>query len=97
MNRLRSSVPLTSCFRPPSGYVSAAGTFLKEEQVKTFACPEFGQGAEAYEGNVTMKGPHGAIKTTQCVRWREGECTMCEREPDKEEGERRPRELHERK
>lgn len=65
--------------------------------MKAFACPYFGQGAVAYDGKVTMKGPHGTIKTIECARWREGECTMCEREPDKEESGKEPHELHERK
>lgn len=97
VNRLRSSVPLTSCFRPPSGSVSAAGTFLKEDGLKTFACPYFGQGAEAYNGKVTMRDAHGNVKTVECVKWRDETCDMCRAEEVKDESEGKPGELHERK
>ncbi len=66
--------------------------------MQSFACPEYGQGVEAYEGKVTMRDAHGKIKTILCVRWRDGDCNGCEREVDPAEASgQSPRELHERK
>lgn len=63
---------------------------------KTFACPYFGLGVEVYDGQVTMRDPHGVIKVVECVRWADQSCDMCRGEPDDgEEPRQRPRELHE--
>ena len=65
--------------------------------LKTYACPHFGQGAEAIDGQVTMRDAHGKVKTLPCARWADQTCTMCESEADPaDESEKKPHDLHER-
>lgn len=100
VNRLRSSVPLTSCFRPPSGRESAAGTFLVGgiHMSKSYVCPHFGAGAEMLDGMVTVRDVHGNVRTFPCVEWQDEKCDMCRcRDEPAGESNREPDELHERK
>jgi len=61
--------------------------------LKTYACPHFGQGAEAIDGQVTMKDAFGKVKRLTCVEWAEQTCEKCASE---DESEKAPHELHER-
>ena len=64
---------------------------------KAFACPYFGNGAEALNGQVTMRDAHNRIKTLACVKWENGDCDLCDDGGPNAKSEfgDEPREFHE--